>query len=358
MKTAKPVISLLAIAGFATLTGCGVGEASVADQAAITAATPVPVETAHPYRSDIYATYEATATITSDADAPVVARVSGELVELLVEEGDTVEAGQVLARLDGRRLRLEMLAAEANLVRARKEYERNIDLHERGLISASMFEGLKFDLAALEANYKLKRLNYDYSNIRATIAGIVSAREIKPGQNVNAGDVTFRITETTELLAHLQIPQSQLSKFRAGHAATLEVAAMPDTEFQASIIRISPTVDARSGTFRATVLIQNKDGDLAPGMFGRFTIAYEEHADALVIPAVALLDDDEQTTVYVVSDGEVVRRAVETGIEADGRIEILEGLSENEQVVVVGHGGLHDGSRVLASNTLPDSSSG
>jgi membrane fusion protein (multidrug efflux system) len=106
------------------------------------------------------------------------------------------------------------------------------------------------------------------------------------------------------------------------------------------------------------VLIQNKDGDLAPGMFGRFTIAYEKHADALVIPAGALLDDDEQTTVYVVSDGEVVRRAVETGIEADGRIEILDGLSEDEQVVVVGQGGLHDGSRVLASNTLPDSSSG
>jgi membrane fusion protein (multidrug efflux system) len=358
MKTVKPVILILAMAGFTTVTGCGTGEASVADQAAIRAATPVPVETAQPYRDDIYAIYEATAAITSDADAPVVARASGELVELLVEEGDTVEAGQVLARLDGRRPRLEMLAAKANLAQASKEYKRNIDLHERGLISTSVFEGLEFDLAALEANYKLSALNYDYSNIRATIAGVVSAREIKPGQNINAGDVAFRITETTELLAHLQIPQAQLSKFQAGHAATLKVAAMPDAEFQASIIRISPTVDTRSGTFRATVLIQNKDGDLAPGMFGRFTIAYEEHADALVIPAVALLDDDEQTTVYVVSDGEVVRRVVETGIEAGGRIEILDGLSEDERVVVVGHGGLHDGSRVLASNTLPDSSSG
>ena len=358
MKTVNSVISILAIASISTLTGCGVGEASVADQAAIQAATPVPVETVQPYRSDIYATYEATAAIASDADAPVIARVSGQLVELLVEEGDTVEAGQVLARLDGRRLRLEMLAANANLAQASKEYKRNIDLHDRGLISTSMFEGLEFDLAALEANYKLKQLNYDYSNIRATIAGVVSAREIKPGQNINVGDVAFRITETSELLAYLQIPQSQLSKFQTGHAATLQVAAMPDTEFEASIIRVSPTVDARSGTFRATVLIHNKDGDLAPGMFGRFTIAYEEHADALVIPALALLDDDEQTTVYVVSDGEVVRRAVETGIEANDKIEILEGLSENEQIVVVGHGGLHDGSRVLASNTLPDSSSG
>lgn len=358
MKTANLVISTLIIAAASSLPGCGTGEAGVTDEATIRAATPVPVKTALPYRTDIYASYEATAPITSDADAPAVARVSGELVELLVEEGDTVRAGQVLARLDGKRLRLEMLAAKADLLRASKEYTRNIDLHQRGLVSASMFEGLKFDVAALEAKYKLTQLEYDYSNIRAPIAGVVSGREIKPGQTVNAGDVAFRITDTTELLAELQIPQAQLPKFETGHAATLQVASMPDVEFQGTVVRISPTIDARNGTFRATVRIMNDKGDLAPGMFGRFTIAYESHPHALVIPSVALLDDEEQTTVYVVSNDQVVRRIVETGIEAGDTIEIIGGLSEEEQVVIVGQGGLHDGSRVLASNTLPDSFSG
>ena len=81
MKTTTLLASALAIASLAALTGCGVGEASSTDQDAIRAATPVPVEIAHPYRSDIYATYEATAAIASDADAPVIARVSGQLVE-------------------------------------------------------------------------------------------------------------------------------------------------------------------------------------------------------------------------------------------------------------------------------------
>lgn len=358
MKTTTPIIVTLAVAGMAVLAGCGVGEASVADQDAIQAATPVPVEVAHPYRSDIYATYETTAALGSDADAPVIARVSGELVELLVEEGDVVAAGQVLARLDGERLRLEMLAAKANVQNASRTYERNKDLHERGLISASMFEGLKYDLAALEASYELKQLNYDYSNIRATIAGVVSAREIKPGQNVNVGDVAFRITQTTELVAYLQIPQSQLPKFQAGHAATLQVASMPGVEFPASIVRISPTIDTRNGTFRATAIIQNEDGDLAPGMFGNFKIAYEKHENALLVPSIALLDDDEQASVYVVSGGEVVRRIVTTGIETNGKIEILGGLTENEEVVVIGQTGLRDGSKVLASSTRPDSFSG
>ena len=352
------MIATLAIAGMTVLAGCGVGEARAVDADAIQAATPVPVEVAYPYRSDIYATYETTAALGSDTDAPVIARVSGELVELLVEEGDIVEAGQTLARLDGERLRLEMLAAKANVENARRTFERNTDLHERGLISASMFDGLQYDLAALEASYELKRLNYDYSNIRATIAGVVSAREIKPGQNVDAGDVAFRITQTSELVAYLQIPQSQLPKFQAGHAATLQVASMPGVEFPASIVRISPTIDTRDGTFRATAVIQNEKGDLAPGMFANFTIAYEKHANALLVPTMALLDDDEQSSVYVVSNGEVVRRIIETGIETDGKIEVLGGLTENEEVVVIGQTGLRDGSKVLASNTRPESSSG
>lgn len=358
MKTTKPIIAALALTGSALLSGCGVGEASVSDDETIQAATPVPVEVAHPYRADIYATYAATATITSDADAPVVARVPGELVELLVEEGDRVEAGQVLARLDGERLRLEMLAAKANLKQARTEYERNKDLHARGLISASMFDNLQFDLEALEASYELKKLTYDYSNIRAPIDGVVAAREVKPGQHLNVNDVAFRITETSELIAYLHIPQSELSKFTAGHSASIQVASMPGKHFPATIARVSPTIDVRNGTFRATAVIDNQDGELAPGMFGRFTIAYEQHKDALVIPAMALIDEDDVNTVYVVSDGEVVRRTVDVGISTDGNVEILDGLSEDETVVVVGHSGLRNGSKVLASTKLQDSFTG
>ena len=351
MKTLNPIPATILVLTSALISGCGTGEASVPDADAIEAATPVAVETALPSRSDINATYAASASISSDADAPVTARVAGEIVELLVEEGDRVEVGQVLARLDGERLRLEMLSASANLDRAKKEYKRNTDLHERGLVSSAMFEGLKYDLASLNATYELKRLNYDYSNIRATISGVVSSREVKTGENLNPGQVAFRITETKELVAYLQIPQAELAKFAAGHKATVKVASMPDNDFEATIIRISPTIDARNGTFRATAAIDNGDGYLAPGMFGRFMISYERHSNALVIPANALLDEDEETTVYVVQDNEVVRRAVEVGIEEDGRVEILSGLLDDDQVVVIGHSGLRDGSKVLASVT-------
>ena len=358
MKATTTIIATISLTASALLSGCGTGEAAVSSEESILAATPVTVEVAQPFRADIYATYEATATITSDADAPVVARATGEVVEILVEEGDRVTKGQVLARLDGERLELEMLAAKANLKQASTEYERNIDLHERGLIAASTFDALQYDLEELEATYELKKLAYDYSNIRAPISGVVSSRDIKLGQHLSNNDSAFRITDTAELIAHLQIPQSELSKFAAGNAASIEVASMPDEGFTATIARISPTIDTRNGTFRATALISNAEGNLAPGMFGHFTISYEQHTDALVIPAEALIDEDDENTVYVVDDGEVVRRNVKIGIAADGNIEILDGLNENDVIVVVGHSGLRNGSKVLASNANPDSFTG
>lgn len=348
----------MALSGIAALPGCGTGEASNASGEEVRAAAPVPVEVARPVREDIYATYEATTTIASDADAPVRARVPGEVVELLVEEGDSVRQGEVLARLDGERLRLEMLAAMANLEQARKEFARYSDLAERGLVSESMFDGLKYDVDALQATYELAKLNFDYSSIVAPISGIVSSRDIKLGQNVDANSIAFRITDTSELVAYMQIPQGELSKFSAGHRASLQVDSMPNVSFDATIARISPTIDTRNGTFRATAVMQNDDGYLVPGMFARFTIAYEKHESALVIPANAVVEEDDEMTVYVVADGQVARRVIETGIATDNRVEILGGLAENEEIVVIGHTGLRDGSKVLASNRTSESYAG
>jgi len=355
MTTIKLIITSTIVSGAALLQACGVGEASNSTAEEIQAAMPVPVEIAYPVREDLYATYHATTTIAADIDAPVLARVQGEVVQLLVEEGDRVLQGQALARLDGERLRLDMLAAEANLNKVRKELDRYSDLAKRGLVSESMFDGLKYDVAALQATYELKKLNYNYSEIRAPISGVVSSRDIKVGQNVSVNSVTFRITDTTELVAYLQIPQAELAKFSAGHSARLRVDSMPDTEFAATIARISPTIDTRNGTFRATAIVDNKDGNLVPGMFARFTVSYEKHEDVLTVPSNAIVEEDDEMSIYVVADGEVTRRIVTTGIRANGQVEILSGLAEEEEIVVVGHSGLRDGSKVLASKLVADS---
>ena len=349
MSLKKIALAALAASATLALTACDVGEAKIASTDEQAAVTPLPVEVSSPVKADIFATYHTTTTITSDAEAPVLARVGGEVIEILVEEGDQVYQGQKLARLDGDRLRLQMLQAKANLEKVSKEYERFVRLHKKGLVSASAYEGLKFDMDALEAAYELQRLDYEYTIIRAPISGVVSARDVKIGQHVDINDATFKITDTGNLVAYLRIPQTELEKFSAGQQAHVRVDAMPELSFDATIARISPTIDARNGTFRATAYIDNEDGLLAPGMFGRFDIAYEQHVDALIIPAAALVQEDNQTVVYVVEDGTAVRRTIQTGIQTGDYIEVLSGLDEHEQIVVTGQGSLRDGSRVFAS---------
>ena len=346
--------SLFAIA----LSGCGVGEAKVVGLVEHNSATPLPVEVSLPARADIYATYATTSTLESDSDAPVLARVAGEVIEILVEEGMQVTKGQILARLDGQQLRLEMLQARANLDQVRNEYERLVDMQKRGLVSVAMYEGLKYDMAALEASYELKRLNYSYTKIRAPIAGIVSSREIKLGRQIHVNDPAFRITDTSKLVAYLRIPQTELTKFSAGHAVKLSVDAIPDIMFAATIDRISPTIDIRNGTFRATAYVDNSDNSLAPGMFARFDIAYEKHADALLIPIAALIEEDNIAVVYIINGDSVERRVIETGIKSGSMVEVLRGLDIEESVVITGQAGLRDGSRVLASNVTLDRISG
>lgn len=353
----KTLISLTILASFLlALAGCGTGEASI--PASTDAATAIPVEVTTPRRQDLYASYAVTATIGSEGDAPVLARVPGEVVALLVEEGDVVAKGQALARLDGERLRLEMLAAKADLEKAVGELNRHTDLNRRGLVSEAMYEGLRYDVAELQATWELAKLNYEYSTIRATIAGVVSERNIKLGETLNTGTETFRITDTGELIAYLQVPQDELSKFTDKHSAVLTVDSMPGRQFDAEIVRISPTIDITNGTFRATAFIDNADGLLAPGMFARFQVNYEKHPGALTIPAAALLDDEDGASVFVVEDGAATRRELETGIVADGLVEVLDGLAETDRIVVAGQGAVREGSKVLAQLTHTGANAG
>ena len=347
MKTAKSGAIGAILLLSAALNACGGGDASASEP--VEEAMPLPVVVAPALIEDIHASYLTTANIVADAEAPVLARVRGEIVEILVEEGDRVSPGQVLARLDGDRLRLDMLRAKTEFQKAQSEYARMTELHERDLISTAVHDNLKFSVDALKASYELSKLNYDYTSIRATIGGVVSSRDVKPGSNIEVGETAFKVTDTQTLVAYLTIPQTELHKFSVGDDTVLGVDSDPELRIRASIARISPTINMTTGTFRATVYIDNSDNSLAPGMFGRFSIAYDEHSDALVIPADAIVREDNDSVVYVVENGSAVRRVIQTGIEADGLVEVVEGLTVQDTVVLSGQAQLRDGTRVLAN---------
>jgi membrane fusion protein (multidrug efflux system) len=306
----------------------------------------IPVETIMPTRGDIDAMYSGTAPIEAFADATVIAKVGGEIREILVEEGDDVVSGQVLARLDGDRLRLEAQQAEATLRKLERDYQRNIDLKDKALVSTGDFEKIQFEMEALKAAYDLANLEYSYTEIRAPIDGVVSQRFIKIGNTIDVNAETFQVTSLEPLVSYLHVPEREFRRIDPSQTASIDVDALQGARFEGTVARVSPIVDPNTGTFKITIEVSDPTRRLKPGMFGRIDIVYDIHVNVLQIPRSAIIEEAGTTSVFVV-DGEVVqKRVIHTGYAEGGNIEVLDGIDDDDEIVFVGHTNLKDGSKV------------
>lgn len=306
----------------------------------------IPVEIAQPTRGDIFATYTGTAPIEAFEDAAVIAKVGGEVREIFVEEGDDVVSGQILARLDGDRLRLEVSESEAQVQKLKRDFARNVDLKDKSLISEGDFEKIQYEMEALQAAHNLAELELSYTEIRAPINGVISERFIKIGNTIDVNTPAFQVTSLEPLVSYLHVPEREYRKLAAGQKATIAIDALPDVSFVGDVARISPVVDPETGTFKLTIEVSDPSRRLKPGMFGRISIVSDMHADAMQIPRNAIVEDAGASTVFVI-DGEVVdKRVIRTGYSEGGFVEVLDGLSDDESFVVVGQANLKDGTRV------------
>ncbi|MDJ0710346.1 MAG: efflux RND transporter periplasmic adaptor subunit [Woeseiaceae bacterium] len=315
---------------------------------------PVPVETSNPVRGDVYAVYSGTAPIEAFAEADVIAKVEGEIREVLVEEGDDVKEGQVLARLDGDRLRLELNESRARLRKMERDFERNEDLRDKGLLSEGDFEKLKYDLEALRASYNLASLELDYTQIRAPIDGVISERYIKRGNTISVGNPLYRVTSFDPLVAYLHVPEREYRQIAAGQPVAIDIDALADQRIFAAVTRVSPVVDPATGTFKITIEIRDDARRIKPGMFGRMSIVYDQHVNVLQVPRSAIIEELGSESVFVVEDGKAVRRDVETGYSENGMIEITEGLTDDDSVITVGQVGLKPDATVTVINMPVD----
>ncbi|KFN52343.1 hypothetical protein N790_00810 [Arenimonas malthae CC-JY-1] len=309
----------------------------------------VPVEVAAVARRAISASYSGTANLEAPSEAQVVAKTSGVLLQLLAEEGDQVKAGQVLARIDPDRPRLEMERARATMRKLENNYRRSQELLASKLVSAEASDQIRYDLEAARAAYEMAALELSYTNIVAPIDGVIASRSVKPGNLIQLNSSLFRIVDDSRLEAVLNVPERDLATMQEGLAVRMTADAMPGKVFEGVIDRVSPVVDGGSGTFRVVTAFPGGEG-LRPGMFGRIEVVYDQRADALTVPRIALLEGEGETAVYVVREGKAVRTPVETGHLSGELAEIRKGLSEGEQVVTAGKITLRDGAAVDVLN--------
>ncbi len=327
------------------LSGCG-GKAGNA--AAEETATPpaVTVEAVAAEPRAMAASYSGSASLEARAESQVVAKTSGVALQVLVEEGDVVRAGQPLVRIDADRARLSVAQADVQVKKLEANFRRASELVKQQMVSVGDHDQLRYDLENARATLRMAQLELSYTNVVAPISGVVASRSIKPGNFVQINTPIIRIVDNSRLEATLNVPERDLTTLRAGLPVRMQVDALAGQVFEGVVDRIAPVVDSGSGTFRVVCAFDPDDGVLQPGMFARIGIDYDSRAAALAIPRVALLEDDGEPAVYVVRDGKAVRTSITTGYVDGGFIEVRDGLAEGDRVVTAGKVALRDGSAV------------
>lgn len=337
----------LSFALAAALTACS--SASVPPQSA--AKTPEskdaqPVETARVVQGELTARYAATTTLQAEHEAKLISEVPGTVMELLVEEGDSVHKGQLLARVDATHSRLQLREAEADLQRRKNEVARGEKLLARQLIAANAQDQAESDFAVRRAEVDLARVRVDKSGIRAPFDGVITRRWIKQGQLLAANDAVFDMANFADLRAELLVPERDAVAIAAGQTVDFSVDALGSRHFEAKVERVAPVVDRDSGTVKVTVRVDNRDRSLRPGLFARMDIAFLHLANAVLMPKAAVLGSRGAEVAYVIEDGKAHRQSIRTGYDSDSRVQVLEGLTAGAEVVVTGQASLNEGALV------------
>lgn len=314
---------------------------------------PVTVEAVAAAPRAMAASYSGSASLEARAEAQVVAKTSGVALQVLVEEGDVVRAGQVLVRIDADRARLNLAQVDAQVKKLEANFRRASELVKEQMVSVGDHDQLRYDLENARATWRLAQLELSYTNVTAPISGVVASRSIKPGNFVQINTPIIRIVDNSRLEATLNVPERDLTTLREGLPVRMQVDALSGRQFVGVVDRIAPVVDAGSGTFRVVCAFDPHDGALQPGMFARIGIDYDNRAAALAIPRGALLEDDGEPAVYAVRDGKAVRTAITTGYVDGDYIEVRDGLVEGDRVVTAGKIALRDGSAVQVIGDAP-----
>ena len=305
----------------------------------------IPVEVVSASKQTVNASYAGTANLDAPNESVVTAKSSGVMVSQLAEEGDFVRQGQVLARIDPARAKLEVQRNQATVNKLSNNYRRAQELLTQKLISTEAHDQIKFDLESARASLDLAQLELAYTNVTAPISGVVAQRMIKQGNLVSLNAPVYRIVNNQQLEAVMNVPEREMSVIQSGLPVQMLVDAIPGQVFEGRIDRVSPVMDSGSGTFRVTSVFDGKQV-LRPGMFGRIEIVYDRRENVLTVPRTALLDDESDPSLYVVRNGKSQRVSIKTGYSNGEIVEVVSGLKAGDKVITAGKVAVRDGALV------------
>jgi membrane fusion protein (multidrug efflux system) len=350
---------LLAVLAFAA--ACHRGEETSSSQTeAEAAAVTIHVKTAPVAEQPMPEFLTLTGSLHANQQSDIAADASGKVLQVLVERGQTVKAGQVLATLDARSANLSATAAQAQsklaqsqLEQAQRECERVKHLLDTGAISRADYDrqtsqctAQQWSATAAEAQQQSATKLVGDARIRAPFDGVIGERLINVGQYVERSTRIASIYTPDPLRLQLTIPEANLASIHEGVPVNFTVAAFGDERFTGTMKFISPNVREASRDLIAEALVPNPDGRLRAGMFAVARLELAEKPQP-VVDAKALARDDTEARVFVVGpDKRIQERLVRVGESKGDVVAVLSGVRPGESVVLQPGPDVRDGARV------------
>lgn len=275
--------------------------------------------------------------------------LAGRIVELLVEDGADVVAGQILMRCEDAEERAALAEAEAELAEA----QRRLAVEQGLLGSGATAEAVALRravVAVAEARHQRALHRLDQRSLRAPFAGQLASRQRSPGAHVSAGQAVWRLVDASRLRVRVEVPARQSMALAPDQRLLLRYVANADettVEIATTVARIEPELDVATRSVGVEAWLEEPPPGLRPGRFISARIETGPPEEGVLVPEEALLREGRNAIVFVVAARRVERRLVTVGERRDGMVLIRDGVDVEERVVVRGVQGLRDGMMVV-----------
>jgi membrane fusion protein (multidrug efflux system) len=310
---------------------------------------PTRVETARVLAAELALDATAVGSLRSNESVVLRPETAGRIATINFRDGVAVSKGSLLLALDAATQAAELDQARANLGLAQANHQRTEDLFARKFISRQALDNAQAALKVQEAALALAQAKLDRTRIRAPFSGIVGIRNVSVGDYVKEGQELVNIEDIGTLKIDFRLPESYLAQLKPGQQLEVSSDALPGQLFTAVLDAINPLVEAGGRAIALRASLPNGEGRLRPGMFVRVRLIFQQRSNVLLIPEQALVPDNKVPYVYRVVEGKAKRTPVKTGLRRGAQIEVVEGLSADDEVVTAGQMKLRDGAAVRAT---------
>ena len=272
----------------------------------------------------------------------------GEVIQLPINEGQGVKAGQLIAKLDDEQIRFQIEALQVTLEGYQNDLKRYEVLVKGDAVPAVNLERTQLSIRGTQAQIKQLKKQLENTVITTPFAGIVTSKMIEKGSVVSMGAPIAKITDISALKLVVNIPEKSINQFRVGQSISIETQVYPNVYFKGKVNMVGVEGDA-AHNYPVEIIVQNGNNNpLKAGMYGSIVNENQLKAQTLAVPRQAIVGSTKKAQVYIIDNGKAVLKDVTIGVTNNEYYEITKGIKEGDQVIVSGQINLQNGTPVVA----------